>query len=55
MERLRVLTDVNAAVGSRNGVSTEKIDALHDYAKSPLFSDAEKVALERRRDHGHAP
>jgi len=37
---------VNAAVGSRNGVSTEKIEALTDYAKSPLFSDAEKVALE---------
>jgi alkylhydroperoxidase family enzyme len=33
-------------VSSRNGVSTEKIDALPDYAKSPLFSDAEKVALE---------
>jgi len=33
-------------VGSRNGVSTEKIQALSDYAKSALFSDAEKVALE---------
>jgi alkylhydroperoxidase family enzyme len=33
-------------VSSRNGVSTEKIEALHDYAQSPLFSDAEKVALE---------
>jgi alkylhydroperoxidase family enzyme len=33
-------------VGSRLGLSTEKIEALHDYAKSPLFSDAEKVALE---------
>jgi len=33
-------------VGSRLGVSTEKLEALHDYAKSPLFSDAEKVALE---------
>jgi len=33
-------------VGSRNGVSTEKIEALNDYANSPLFSDAEKVALE---------
>ena len=37
---------MNAAVGSRNGISTEKIRALGDYAKSPLFSDAEKVALE---------
>ena len=33
-------------MGSRLGVSTEKIEALNDYAKSPLFSDAEKVALE---------
>jgi alkylhydroperoxidase family enzyme len=33
-------------VGSRLGTSTEKLDALFDYAKSPLFSDAEKVALE---------
>ena len=33
-------------MGSRNGISTEKIRALGDYAKSPLFSDAEKVALE---------
>jgi len=37
---------VNAAVGSRNGVSTEKIEAINDYLKSPLFTDAEKVALE---------
>jgi hypothetical protein len=46
--------DVNAAVG----VSTEKIEALGDYAKSRLFSDAEKVALEyaalRRRHHRRA-
>jgi len=33
-------------VGSRLGVSTEKLEALNDYAKSPLFSDIEKVALE---------
>ena len=33
-------------MSSRLGTSTEKIDALIDYAKSPLFSDAEKVALE---------
>jgi alkylhydroperoxidase family enzyme len=33
-------------VGSRNGLSTEKIDALGDYATSQLFTDAEKVALE---------
>ena len=34
-------------MGSRNGVSTEKLEALlGDYATSPLFTDAEKVALE---------
>ena len=34
-------------MGSRNGVSTEKLETLlEDYAKSPLFTDAEKVALE---------
>ena len=33
-------------MGNRLGVSTEKIEALHDYAKSPLFTDAERVALE---------
>jgi alkylhydroperoxidase family enzyme len=33
-------------VGSRNGISTEKIEALKDYMMSPLFTDAEKVALE---------
>jgi alkylhydroperoxidase family enzyme len=33
-------------VSSRFGTSAEKIDALNNYAKSPLFSDAEKVALE---------
>ena len=33
-------------MGSRLGVSTEKLEALNDYAKSPLFSEAEKVALE---------
>jgi alkylhydroperoxidase family enzyme len=39
--------DANAAVSSRNGVPTEKIEALlKDYANSPLFTEAEKVALE---------
>ena len=33
-------------MGSRLGVSTEKLEALNDYATNPLFSDAEKVALE---------
>jgi AhpD family alkylhydroperoxidase len=38
--------DAHAAKGKRFGVSTEKIEALNDYAQSPLFSDAEKAALE---------
>ena len=38
--------DANAAVGSRLGVPLEKIETLNDYAKSPLFTEAEKVALE---------
>jgi len=33
-------------VSSRLGVPTEKIEALNDYAKSPLFTEAEKVVLE---------
>ena len=33
-------------MSSRLGTSTEKFDALNDYATSPLFSEAEKVALE---------
>jgi alkylhydroperoxidase family enzyme len=34
-------------VGSRNGVSTEKLEILlDDYANSPNFSEAEKIALE---------
>ena len=33
-------------MSSRNGVSVEKIGALNDYAKSSLFTEAEKVALE---------
>ncbi|HKO61217.1 MAG TPA: hypothetical protein VJV03_08670 [Pyrinomonadaceae bacterium] len=28
------------------GVSREKIDALHDYASHPLYTDAERAALE---------
>src|SRR4029077_19369842 len=38
--------DAHAAKGSKLGISTQKIEALTDYANSPLFSDAEKVALE---------
>jgi hypothetical protein len=33
-------------VGSKLGISTEKLEALNEHATSPLFSDAEKVALE---------
>jgi alkylhydroperoxidase family enzyme len=33
-------------VSSKLGVSDEKIDALHDYANSEFYSDAERVALE---------
>lgn len=33
-------------MGSRLGISTEKLEALNDYAKSQLFSDTERVALE---------
>jgi alkylhydroperoxidase family enzyme len=33
-------------VGSQLGVSEEKILALGDYATSPLYSEAERVALE---------
>jgi alkylhydroperoxidase family enzyme len=33
-------------VGSRLGLSDEKILALADYATSPLYGEAERVALE---------
>jgi len=33
-------------VGSQLGVSDEKILALADYAASPLYTEAERVALE---------
>jgi alkylhydroperoxidase family enzyme len=33
-------------VGCRLGLSDEKIVALADYAKSPLYTEAERVALE---------
>ena len=38
--------DANAAVGSRLGITREKIEALGDYAQSPIYSAPEKVALE---------
>ena len=33
-------------MGSELGISTEKLNALHDYATSSLFDAAERVALE---------
>lgn len=33
-------------MSSKLGVSDEKIDALHDYANSELYNEAERVALE---------
>jgi alkylhydroperoxidase family enzyme len=33
-------------VGSELGLSEEKIEALSDYAASPLYSEEERVALE---------
>ena len=33
-------------MSSQLGVSDEKIDALHDYANSELYNEAERVALE---------
>ena len=33
-------------MGSELGVSEEKIEALADYAVSPLYNEAERVALE---------
>jgi alkylhydroperoxidase family enzyme len=33
-------------VGSELGLTDEKIDALAEYSTSPLYTDAERVALE---------
>ncbi|HMN70459.1 MAG TPA: carboxymuconolactone decarboxylase family protein [Rhodoblastus sp.] len=44
--RCEYCQDAHAAKSKRFGVSTEKIEALNEYARSPLFSAAEKVALE---------
>jgi alkylhydroperoxidase family enzyme len=38
--------DNNAAGSSKAGASDEKIAALADFRSSPLFNDAERVALE---------
>jgi AhpD family alkylhydroperoxidase len=44
--RCEYCQDAHAAKGRKLGISTAKIEALSDYAKRPLFSDAERVALE---------
>lgn len=31
---------------TRLGIDDEKIGAIHDYARSPLFSDKERIALD---------
>ena len=38
--------DIGSAVSRTNGISKEKIEALGDYATSPLFSETEKLVLE---------
>jgi alkylhydroperoxidase family enzyme len=38
--------DINAAGGSNAGVDDEKIAALPDFRSSPLYTDAERAALE---------
>jgi alkylhydroperoxidase family enzyme len=38
--------DINAAGGSNAGVSDEKIAALPTYDTSPLYDEAERLALE---------
>lgn len=37
--------DINAAGGSDAGISDDKLAALANYATSPLYSEAERVAL----------
>ena len=38
--------DINAAGGSQAGVSDDKLAALPTFRTSPLYSEAERVALE---------
>jgi alkylhydroperoxidase family enzyme len=38
--------DIGSAVSRTNGVSVEKLAALGEYRKSPLFSETEKLVLE---------
>ena len=46
VEPLRVLPGRPCRQGQQARHFDEKIEALNDYARSPLFSDAERVALE---------
>ena len=38
--------DIGSAVSRTNGVAVEKLEALGEYHKSPLFSETEKLVLE---------
>jgi alkylhydroperoxidase family enzyme len=38
--------DIGSAVSRTSGVSVEKLEALGEYATSPLFSETEKLVLE---------
>jgi alkylhydroperoxidase family enzyme len=37
--------DINAAGGSKAGVSDEKLEALPQFRTSPLYTEAERIAL----------
>ena len=45
----------SAGSASRSGVPAEKIEALYEFETSPLFSDAERVALRFSRDASFQP
>jgi uncharacterized peroxidase-related enzyme len=46
----------HTAAGSQiHGISADKLDALWDYERSPLFSDAERVALDLALAAGQVP
>ncbi|MGH3115094.1 MAG: carboxymuconolactone decarboxylase family protein, partial [Gaiellaceae bacterium] len=45
LNRCRYCVAHNGAAGRRVGVSREQLDALADFATSPLFSDLERLVL----------
>ena len=45
LNRCRYCVTHNAAPGRRAGVPQEQLDALADYATSPLFSELERLVL----------